>query len=105
MPYKDYEKQKANSLKRYYEKRKEILDYQTKRLMKKSIEDKEYRKNKKLRYKTIYKYKMDICEFCKSKYDLQRHHPTYNSDRCIILCRSCHNRLHNELKDIVFVNV
>lgn len=96
------EAKKKRALIRYYAKRKEILAYQTKRWSEKYKEDAEFRKKRQLRDRSRSgKRRIDVpCQNCGSTFDLQRHHPTYNSTEVIILCRSCHNNLHQELRSI-----
>lgn len=36
------------------------------------------------------------CEHCGSTENLQRHHPSYESEDFIILCQTCHAKLHVE---------
>lgn len=36
-----------------------------------------------------------VCAYCGSTENLERHHITYKPSRIVILCQSCHNRLHN----------
>lgn len=39
------------------------------------------------------------CKKCGSTNDLHRHHPSYDSTYFVVLCRKCHNELHNSLKN------
>jgi len=96
MLYKTTEKRRIRALKRYYAKRKEILEYQRKRLKKKYKEDPEFRKKRQLRDKSRVGKKAIIgeCNVCGSKEDLQRHHPSYDDVTFVILCRKCHTHLH-----------
>ena len=37
------------------------------------------------------------CEQCGATGNLQRHHPSYESESFIVLCQTCHAKLHVEL--------
>ena len=39
------------------------------------------------------------CSKCSSKTGLQRHHPSYESTRAVILCQTCHVALHRRRGD------
>jgi hypothetical protein len=111
---KDREKYKKNkvdkkrtSLDYYYEHKKEVLNYQIKRWSKKYAGDSAFQEKRRLRDKS----RMDVkgkmlnlqgcvCSMCGSGEDLQRHHPSYSSTDFIVLCRGCHNKVHEEIKGV-----
>ena len=109
MMYKSTQKQRDNALNYYYKNRDKVLKYQIERLNRMYQEDKNFKVKRKLRDKSR-KGKKPIrdlktkCSFCNCDFDLQRHHPTYNSTEFIVLCRSCHNKLHQELKSIKLIS-
>ncbi len=101
MPYKNNEDRKKKSLEYYYKNKEKVLEYQKKRWKEKYAVDKDFRKKRQLRDKSR-KDKTSLegesCLQCFSTIDLQRHHPNYKSIEFIILCRSCHNKLHESLR-------
>lgn len=102
MPYKNKEEQNKKALEYYYKNRKKVLEYQKARWQNKYQEDSEFRQKRQLRDKSRIVYGRSLknkkCSKCESTNDLQRHHPNYESIEFEILCRNCHNQLHNSLK-------
>jgi hypothetical protein len=106
MPYKDYEKTKKRSLEYYYNNKDKVLDYQKKRLADKYKNNLEFKNKRQIRDKTRMclpkeREKLEgrcVCNYCGNKKDLQRHHTdNYNYKKIKILCRKCHNELHESL--------
>lgn len=101
MAYKTNKKIRDRALERYYMNREKILKQQAERWKRKYKEDVEFRKKRQLRDKGRKGKKIEgKCVWCKSTYDLHRHHPTYSDLQYIIICRPCHNKLHAMLKEI-----
>lgn len=102
MPYKDPKIHRKKALERYYKNKEKIIKYQVDRLKRKYKEDMEHRNKVDIRSKSKRRNRLDNmkCCHCGLDKDLQRHHPTYDSPYHIILCRSCHIKLHNDLKEI-----
>jgi hypothetical protein len=92
---------KNRSLRYYYQNREKILNYQIKRLeilKKVSPKIKEKYRLRILSQKYI-SLKDESCAKCNSKKDLQRHHfDNHDAENIQILCRKCHNNLHESLK-------
>ena len=98
---KNRDRLKAKSLAYYYANKEKVLDYQTKRWSRKYQEDPAFRKKRQLRDASRpHNENLDgeVCNDCGSTLDLQRHHPTYTSIKVIILCRGCHNKIHEAWK-------
>jgi hypothetical protein len=89
----------------YLKHREEILAKQIIRWKKKYKEDPAFRAKRQLRDKSRVKghymanLKQEKCSECDTMEDLHRHHPSYKSKEFIILCRTCHNKLHDTLKE------
>lgn len=100
MPYKDYNKRKAKSKEYYYKHKVSVLQYQKERLKDKYQNDSNFRQKRQLRDKSRVGKKKIVgcCSNCYTIEDLQRHHPDYQSTNFIVLCRLCHNNLHDTLK-------
>ena len=105
MPYKNYNDRKKKSLEYYYNNKEKVLTYQKKRLEEKRKTDPNFIKKRAIRDQSRNKkgggkdnLKNKSCEECGTNEDLQRHHENYKSLNIIILCRNCHNKLHNSLK-------
>lgn len=99
MPYIDKEYGRKKALEYYYKHRKRILKHQIERLNYLYKHDKRFRHRRQLRDKSrIHKTKLiGYCTICKDVNDLQRHHSDYRSTKIIILCRKCHNKIHNKI--------
>ena len=97
-----YNEKHPNRMKEYYQNNKEkIIKKQTVYQMKKYKEDEEFRRLLRLRRMTAQlsgSLEGKSCINCNSTENLHRHHPSYDSYDCIILCRKCHQDLHNFLK-------
>lgn len=84
----------------YYEKNKHKISEKQKKKRKEKPEEFKARQelNNALQYGKI-KLNINFCEFCGSKKSLVKHHPNYSIPlHFILLCRSCHGKLHNKLK-------
>ena len=95
---------KKRNLDYYYTNREKVLKYQIDRWSKKFKEDKKFREIRYVRDKTRKRHCMNLkgkkCNQCNSEKDLHRHHPEkYNPNKFTILCRKCHNKLHQKLKN------
>ena len=105
MAYKTLEKIRDKALEYYYANREKVLDYQKKRWNNKYANDVEFRKKRQLRDASrmrkegLRSLKDQKCVLCSSSYDLQRHHPSYESTAVVIMCRSCHNSYHVALRE------
>jgi len=104
MPYKSSDQRRKKSLEYYYKNKEKVLSYQKARLKKKYQEDPAFRKKRQLRDKSrmnkgkMDNLKKDVCCICSSSENLQRHHPSYDNTEFIIVCRKCHNNIHNKNK-------
>ena len=87
--------------KSFYQKNKErIIAQQVQYKKEKFKTDEEYRRKFRLRQMSRQisgSLKGKSCINCNSTTELQRHHPSYDSYDFIILCRNCHQDLHNFL--------
>ena len=36
----------------------------------------------------------EICEICKEEKEVVNHHISYKDDKTVVLCRSCHSKVH-----------
>jgi len=89
---------KIRRAKEYYHKnRDDVLKKQIERCNLRYRNDSCFKERRDFR-KTVQKYiSLDDkkCSVCGVTEDLHRHHPDYNDSKsCIILCRTCHNKLH-----------
>ena len=114
MPYKDYEKQKENVRLNYYKDREKKLKYQReydkKHKEQKREQDRKRRKiTNKNKLRTIQAYsrkyhfpillkKYGGCQLCKSTDKLEIHHIKYTKKikDCLLLCQSCHKKIHRK---------
>lgn len=91
---------KRNS--KYYHKNKnKVLPQQIKYKMQRYKQDSKFHKLDNIRKIATHNIPLDNkkCANCKTKNDLQRHHPDYTKPKqVIILCRKCHNNLHEKEK-------
>ena len=97
-----YNEEHPNRFKEYYQDNKEgMIKKQVKYQKKKYKEDEDFRRILRLRRMTAQlsgSLEGKSCINCNSIENLQRHHPSYDSYDCVILCRKCHQDLHNFLK-------
>jgi len=94
---------RSKSLEYYYQHREKVLAYQKKRWKIKYATDENFRAKRQLRdlsRNDAHGRKINLsgeyCRQCGNNKNLQRHHPNYNNISYIILCRKCHNQLHNQ---------
>ena len=98
MPYKDYQKQKENSIKTYYKNREKIIE----NLKMKYHNDPNFKRIFNIRRVTAHKFPLsnEKCEVCGSNKNLHRHHIHYSTLRkdIKILCRDHHFIEHKRIK-------
>lgn len=115
MPYKNKEKHKISCLRRYYQNRDIRLEYQKKydniNKAKKREYEKSRRKNKRynlvkniqhfsrIHYFSVLVNNFKKCQFCGSGEKLEIHHKKYtkNIKDCLLLCQSCHKKIHRKV--------
>jgi hypothetical protein len=103
MPCKTKEEKRKRALEYYYNNKSKVLEYQKNRWHIKYFNDVKFREKRQLRDRSrIGKKNLEgeICKLCGTNKDLQRHHINYNIHYFEILCRKCHNELHNALREI-----
>lgn len=102
MVYKTSKQERERSLRYYYNNRDKVLAYQKARWKKKYQTDPAFRTKRQFRDKSRNLYGLKItepCISCGSRQDLQRHHPSYDSYKVVILCKSCHDDVHHPFRE------
>lgn len=99
--YDENRQKELKERKDYYEKNKQRIIKSRKTRF---DNDKEYEKKCRIRQKhgNIIRYNFPEinCFLCPSNKDVQIHHPDWNeSDMFALLCKSCHLKLHEELRN------
>jgi len=94
--------QSEKSLKYYYKNKEIVIKKQITYKRFKYLSDKRFKKIDDIRKNACHNIplKDKKCNVCGTTSDLQRHHEDYSRPlEIIILCRKCHNKLHQDRKN------
>ncbi len=98
------EEQRIKRRQYYLKNREKLLKNRSELWTKEYHNNPEFKKKCQFRYKTVslVSLKNKVCSKCGLKEDLHRHHLNYDDIKAfIILCRKCHNKVHQEMKKLI----